>query len=95
MPPDTQDQQHPQYRSDRAVVNRLLAEAVSDYGLAELGRLLIRYKNFPGARDIQTDLGKVLKHWGLTEETLYERTRAIHAQGQVYRDVGRNREDWS
>ncbi|MDA0672278.1 MAG: DUF3288 family protein [Cyanobacteria bacterium] len=92
---DTKDQQHPQYKGDRAIVNRLLGEAVSDHGLAELGRLLIRYKNFPGARDIQADLHKLLNHWGLTEAGLYERTRAIHAQGQVYRDLGRNREDWS
>jgi hypothetical protein len=95
MATEAPDQQHPQYKGDRAIVNRLLSEDVSDYGLAELGRLLIRYKNFPGARDIQADLNKLIKHWGLTEASLYERTRAIHARGQVYKDLGRNREDWS
>lgn len=92
---DQKEQQHPQYKSDRAVVNQLLASEPTDYHLAELGRLIIRYKGFPGARDIQRDLEKALTNWGLTEASLYAKTRAIHQQAEVYRDVGRNREDWS
>lgn len=92
---EPKDQQHPQYRSDRDRVNQLLGEAVSDYGLAELGRLLIRYQGFPGARDIQGDLQKVLHRWGLTQETLFAQTRALHQRGEVYQNLGRNREDWS
>lgn len=89
------DQQHPQYNGDRAIVNRLLSATADDYNLAELGRLLIRYKGFPGAYDIQQDLQKVLKAWGLTEETLYAKTREIHQQAQVYRDQGKDMDDWS
>ena len=89
------DQEHPQYRGDRAIVNRLLNEDASDYNLAELARLIIRYKGFPGARDIQRDLDKALNKAGLTEEELYAKTRALHAQGGIYHDLGRNREDWS
>lgn len=89
------DQQHPQYQKDREVVTRLLGEAVSDYGLAELGRLLIRYEGFPGARDIQADLHQAMERWGHTRESLFEATRALHAQGNLYKNLGRNREDWS
>lgn len=92
---EQKDQEHPRYRSDRAIVNQILAEEATDYNLVELARLIIRYKGFPGARDIQRDLDKALKNYGLTEEELYEKTRALHAQGGLYQNLGRNREDWS
>ncbi|HEY9888728.1 MAG TPA: DUF3288 family protein [Candidatus Obscuribacterales bacterium] len=90
-----QDQEHPQYRSDRTVVNQLLTGEASDYNLAELARLIIRYKGFVGARDIQRDLLKVLQRFALTEEALYEKTRALHEKGGLYHNLGRDREDWS
>ena len=89
------DQQHPQWSSDRQIVNTLLAETPTDYNLAELARLRLRYHNFPGARDIQADLEKVLKQWHLTEETLHAKTRQIHADAQVYKGRGSKRDDWS
>ena len=92
---DKTDQDHPQYRGDRAIVNQILSQEVSDYTLAELARLIIRYKGFPGARDIQRDLEKALNKLGLTEEALYEKTRALHEKGGIYHNLGRNREDWS
>ncbi|MDB9528638.1 DUF3288 family protein [Oscillatoria sp. CS-180] len=92
---DKTDQDHPQYRSDRAIVNQLLAEELTNYNLAELGRLIIRYRGFPGARDIQRDLKKALDKSGMTEDELYEKTRVLHAQGGLYQNLGRNREDWS
>ncbi|HSM81336.1 MAG TPA: DUF3288 family protein [Nodosilinea sp.] len=91
----TKDQQHPQYKADRQVVNQLLAGEATDYNLAELARLLTRYEGFPGARDIQADLKKAMARWGLTEAELFEKTRAIHQQGEVYKGLGRGREDWS
>lgn len=94
MPP-TSEQQHPQYKADRQLLNQLIAGEASDFNLVELARLLIRYQGFPGAYDIQNDLQKALKTWQLTEDTLFERTRAIHQQGEVYRNLGRGREDWS
>ncbi len=93
--PQTKDQQHPQWSSDRQVVNTLLTAEASDYNLVELARLRIRYHNFPGARDIQADLDKILQQWGLTEESLFEKTRQIHAGGQVYRGRTNNRDDWN
>ncbi|MFQ4140061.1 DUF3288 family protein [Nodosilinea sp. PGN35] len=95
MADSTKDQQHPQYKTDRQVVNQLLAGEATDYNLVELARLTIRYDGFPGARDIQTDLKKALNRWQLTEAELFEKTRAIHQQGEVYKGLGRGREDWS
>ncbi|MEG3904357.1 DUF3288 family protein [Microcoleus sp. B4-C5] len=90
----TQDQQHPQYKRDRASVDTLLAGEATEYNLSELARLIIRYRGFPGARDIQADLKKVLQKWNYTEETLYEQTRQIHATGEVYRRQKSDQEDW-
>ncbi len=95
MAAEQTDQRHPQYSGDRAIVNKLVAQAPDNYGLAELGRLLTRYKGFPGARDIQIDLEKVLNKWGFTEATLFDKTREIHQEATVYQQLGRNRDDWS
>jgi hypothetical protein len=89
------DQQHPQWQTDRQVVNQLLGAEPTDYNLAELARMIIRYRGFPGGRDIQADLAKILKQWSLTESVLFERTRAIHAQAQIYSVRSNKREDWN
>ena len=89
------DQQHPLWSSDRQIVNALLSGTPTEYNLAELARLCIRYSGFPGARDIQTDLQRILAQWQLTETSLFERTRQIHQQAQVYRGRGNQRDDWS
>lgn len=90
------EQQHPLYKSDRQLLDNLLEETSTDYNLAELARLKIRYHNFPGARDIQTDLEKLLQKWELTEEELYQKTRQIHAKANIYQDgSSKQDEDWS
>ncbi|MBD1849396.1 DUF3288 family protein [Leptolyngbya sp. FACHB-711] len=89
------DQQHPLWSSDRAIVNSLLDAEPTDYNLAELARLRIRYNGFPGARDIQADLERALEQWSMTEEELFTRTRQIHQVAQVYRGRGSQRDDWS
>ena len=89
------DQQHPLWSTDRQIVNTLLAAEATDYNLAELARLRIRYRGFPGARDIQTDLDNVLRRWNLTEPELFEKTRQIHATTQVYKGRSGQKEDWS
>lgn len=94
-PDSHKDQQHPLWSSDRQVVNSLLAGEPTDYHLAELARLRIRYQGFPGARDIRADLDKILTQWHLTEPALYERTRQIHSIAEVYRGRGSKRDDWS
>jgi hypothetical protein len=89
------DQEHPRWSEDRQIVNLLLEGQPTDYNLAELARLYIRYQGFPGARDIQTDLAKVLNQWQLTEESLFAKTRQIHQAAQVYKGRNSQREDWS
>ncbi|WP_193196120.1 DUF3288 family protein [Nostoc sp. MG11] len=90
------DQQHPLYNRDRPLIDILLAQEATDYNLAELARLRMRYQGFPGARDIQQDLDKVLQQWGLSEAELYERTRQIHDLGGIYKSRGKKEEqDWN
>ncbi|CAD5940507.1 hypothetical protein PCC9214_01890 [Planktothrix tepida] len=90
----TQEQKHPQYNTDRKIVSSFLEQEATDYNLAELARLKIRYRGFPGARDIQDDLEKILQIWGYTDESLFEKTRQIHATGQIYRGKKSDQEDW-
>ncbi len=95
---DTQgkEQQHPLYSSDRQIVSSLLTAQPTDFNLAELARLRIRYQGFPGAKDIQADMETVLKNWGLTEDSLFEKTRQLHSVNPVYRQRGsQQQEDWS
>lgn len=94
MAETTQEQQHPRASRDREIVNGLLIGEPNEYNLAELARLRIRYRGFPGARDIWEDLEKALQRWHLTEETLFEKTRQIHSKGRVYRLQQEDTEDW-
>ncbi|WRH67640.1 MAG: DUF3288 family protein [Planktothrix sp. GU0601_MAG3] len=90
----TQEQKHPQYNTDRKIVLSLLEQEATDYNLVELARLKIRYRGFPGAKDIQSDLETILQTWGYTDETLFEKTRQIHTTGQIYRGKKNDQEDW-
>jgi hypothetical protein len=92
----SKDQQHPQYNSDRPTVESLLIAEPTDLNLAELARLRVRYHGFPGARDIQENLDQVMQKWGLTEEELFAKTRAIHQVGGMYKTRGKKEEqDWN
>ncbi|MCP9774657.1 DUF3288 family protein [Cyanobium sp. WAJ14-Wanaka] len=76
------EQSHPLYAKDRDLVDRLLAvESPADEHLVDAARLLMRYEGFPGARDLQEDLAKTLRLWGLNRESLHSQTRAIWAAG--------------
>lgn len=89
------DQQHPQWSRDRQVADRLLREDADDLNLAELARLKIRYQGFPGGRDIQKDLDKVMQRWSLTETELFTKTREIHNRTQIYTVRSNKKEDWT
>ena len=79
---DQPEQQHPLYASDRDLVDSLLAtQQPVDAQLVDLGRLLMRYAGFPGALDLQDDLQKTLRLWGLSRDELNQRCRAIWAAG--------------
>lgn len=79
---DQPEQQHPLYATDRDLVDSLLAtQQPVDAQLVDLGRLLMRYSGFPGALDLQDDLEKTLRLWGLSRDELNQRCRAIWAGG--------------
>ena len=81
-PSDQPEQQHPLYASDRDLVDSLLAtQQPVDAQLVDLGRLLMRYAGFPGALDLQDDLQKTRRLWGLSRDELNQRCRAIWAAG--------------
>ncbi|MBE9221849.1 DUF3288 family protein [Cyanobacterium stanieri LEGE 03274] len=92
-----QDQQHPQAHIDRVIIQKIFVEGKTDYHMAEVARLRIRYHNFPGARDIQRDLDVILQQWDITEEQLFSHVRTLHAQGKIYgkKQTGNEQEDWS
>ena len=90
------DQKHPQYYKDRALLTSIIKEGTqTDLNLVEVARLRIRYDGFPGARDIQQDLDRMLKTWNLNEEQLFEKTRELHATGDAYKESFSNRDDWA
>lgn len=91
------DQQHPQAKSDHQIIAQILqAEATPD-NQAEVARLLIRYQDFPGAREIQKDLAKILEQWGLTKEILFAQTRKLYLEGKIgFRNLAvEETQDWS
>lgn len=76
------EQSHPLHALDRDLVDSLLAaSAPADAQLVDAARLLMRYQGFPGAHDLQHDLNKLLRLWGLSRDELHSRTRAIWADG--------------
>ena len=80
---DDPSQTHPLYATDREVVDSLLGhqgEPGPDQ-LSHAARLLMRYDGFPGSPDIQTDLERAIKGWGLERESLNAKCREIWASG--------------
>ena len=73
-----EEQNHPLYSIDRENVDRLLAkESPEDGDIVDLARLLLRYEGFPGASDLQDDMNKTLKLWGLSRDILNAKARLI------------------
>lgn len=80
--PEAPDQSHPLYSVDRSTVDRLLAAATpADADLIDAARLLTRYRGFPGAFDLQDDLQRAIRLWGLTVPDLQARARALWQGG--------------
>ena len=58
-------QNHPLYSTDRENLDRLCAiETPTSNNFVEIARLIIRYQDFKGAEDLNSDMGKLLKKWG-------------------------------
>ena len=77
-----QGQNHPLYSIDRDHLNRLMSlNSPGQEDMVEMARVFVRYEGFPGAKDLQIDMIKVLKSWGITKEELNEKTRKIWMDG--------------
>ena len=75
-------QNHPLYTTDRENLDRLCAiDSPTDNNFVELARLLIRYQDFKGAADLNSDMEKLLKKWCINKEKLEEITRKIWSEG--------------
>ncbi len=85
------EQNHPLYSIDRDHIDGLLAkELPQEEDIVDLARLFLRYEGFPGALDLQADMNRILKLWGMSREILNEKAKKIWEDG--FRP-GRNAED--
>ena len=75
-------QNHPLYSTDRENLDRLCSvESPSSLDFVELARLLIRYQDFKGAEDLNSDMEKLLKRWSINRDKLEKITRKIWSEG--------------
>ena len=75
-------QNHPLYLTDRGNLDRLIGtDSPSSTDFVELARLIIRYQDFNGADDLNSDMKKLLKKWDLNRDKLEEITRKIWSEG--------------
>ena len=75
-------QNHPLYSTDREKIDRLCSlDSPESIDFVELARLLIRYQDFKGAEDLNSDMEKLLKKWCINKEKLEEITRKIWSDG--------------
>ena len=75
-------QNHPLYSTDRENIDRLCAiDSPSNFDFVELSRLIIRYQDFKGAEDLNSDMDLILKKWNLNRLQLENITKKIWAEG--------------
>ena len=72
------EQIHPLHDSDKEIVDSLITKSnPDDLDLINLARLIKRYQNFIGEKDLKDDLEKILSFWKMSKETLFSKTRLI------------------
>ena len=75
-------QNHPLYSTDRENLDRLIGlHSPGPKDFVELARLLIRYQEFKGAEDLNSDMEKLLKKWNLNRKKLEAITRQLWSDG--------------
>ena len=75
-------QNHPLYSTDRENLDRLCAiDSPTSNNFVELARLIIRYQDFRGAEDLNSDMEKLLKKWSINRDKLEAITRKLWAEG--------------
>ena len=78
----TEAQNHPLYSTDRENLDRLCSiDSPASIDFVELARLLIRYQDFKGAEDLNSDMEKLLKKWSINRNKLEEITKKIWSEG--------------
>ena len=76
------EQIHPLHDSDKEIVDSLIVKNnPNDFDLINLARLIKRYQNFIGEKDLKADLQKILIFWKISEDTLFSKTRVIWSEG--------------
>ena len=72
------EQIHPLHDIDKSIIDVLVVKQKPEaIDFINLARLINRYDNFPGEKNLKNDLEKILKFWNITEELLFEKTRKI------------------
>ena len=72
------EQTHPLHDTDRNIIDGLITkEKPEDLDFINLARLINRYSNFPGEKEIKNDLVKIIKFWKITKNDLFSKTRNI------------------
>ena len=75
-------QNHPLYLTDRENLDRLCAiDSPTSNNFVELARLIIRYQDFRGAEDLNSDMEKLLKKWSINRDKLEAITRKLWIEG--------------
>ena len=75
-------QNHPLYSTDRENLDRLISvDSPNSHNFVELARLIIRYQDFQGAEDLNSDMVKLLNKWGINRDKLEVLTRKIWSEG--------------
>jgi len=73
-----EEQIHPLHDSDKEIVDSLITKTnPEDIDLISLARLIKRYQNFIGEKDLKADLEKILTFWNISKESLFSKTRLI------------------
>ena len=72
------EQTHPLHSTDQKIIDSLIAkDNPEDFDLINLARLINRYDDFPGERELKEDIEKVLKFWKLTRSNLFLKTKIL------------------
>ena len=72
------EQIHPLHETDKQIIDSLIVKKEpNDFDLINLARLINRYGDFHGEKDLKDDLEKILNFWGITRTQLFSKTRII------------------
>ncbi len=72
------EQIHPLHDIDKNIIDALVVKQKPEQiDLINLARLINRYQNFPGEKELKNDLEKIIKFWNISKELLFVKTREI------------------